>query len=1051
MSTLFYRYSRLTALAVILLVAAGFGALLSLGRQEDPSLTERFGIIVTAFPGASAERVEALVTEPLENAIHELAEINTTSSNSRSGVSVIQLQIREDLNATRVDQAWTQIREQVESVRPSLPQGVIAPDVRRQYLGAATMIVSLSWGESGDENLAILSRLATDLESQLRNMSGTEETAIFGEVEEEIRILADPDTLAALGLTMADLARLTASADAKSPAGELRAGGTDLNVEIAGEFDGLDRIRAIALGEGPDGEFIRVGDVAVVEKGARTPADAIAMTQGRRAVFVAAYLQPELRVDTWSAAADSVVADFAASVPGVQVDTIFRQAEYVDRRLSGLARDLGYSALIVFAVLFLMMGWRAALIVGSALPLTVLAVLLLTRIYGEPLHQMSVTGLVVALGLLIDNAIVVVDEYRLMRARGSQPLEALDKAIRHLFAPLLASTLTTVFAFAPIALMPGASGEFISMIGISVIFAVVSSFLLAMTVVGAFAAWFDDPAIAGGPRRFWRHGIGAGPLASLYRGVLDAVTHRPWTGLVGGVLLPIAGFLAASTLPMQFFPPTDRDMFQLSLELPSSTSIAETRRQTERATALIESYEGVERVSWVIGESAPRTYYNVVGNQSGVSSYAAGFVHTASAEATARILPDLQQRVMSEFPDARLLTLPFEQGPPIPAPIELVLVGPELSELNRLGNEIRAVLARTPTVTHTLALLEMGEPVARIMADEAAAELAGIRLDDLANRLRGELDGVVGGSVLEGVQELPVRVIARDSRRSSLSAVSASPFATQGGDILSSPMAALGDVVLAPQVARIPHEDGRRVNTIHGYLDPYTLPAPALEHFFAALDEAGIILPPGYELQVAGEAAERGSAMAGLFGTALPLLVLMIGSVVLAFNSFRFAGVIFIVAFLSVGLAMFGVWAFGTPLGFNAIVGSMGLMGLSINGAIVVLSALRANPAALALEAGAVQATVMDATRHIISTTLTTIGGFIPLILSGDSFWLPFAAAMVGGVAGSALLALVFAPAAFTLLTRLSLKKQRLLAAMRRDQGRDAGTASGLPGLPEHA
>jgi len=1050
MSTLFFRYSRLTVLAVILLVAAGLGALLTLGRQEDPSLTERFGLVVTAFPGASAERVEALVTEPLENAIHELAEINDTSSTSQSGVSIIHLQIREDLNATEVDQAWTQIREQVESVRPTLPPGAVAPDVRRQYLGAATMIVSLSWGEAGAENPAFLSRLATDLESRLRNMDGTEETAVFGEVEEEIRILADPDTLAALGLSMADLARLTASADAKSPAGELRAGGVDLNVEIAGEFDGLDRIRSIALGEGPDGGFIRVGDVADVEKGARSPVDALATTDGRRAVFVAAYLQPELRVDHWSEAADAVVADFAASVPGVQVETIFRQADYVDSRLSGLARDLGYSALIVFAVLFLMMGWRAALIVGSALPLTVLAVMLLTSLYDEPLHQMSVTGLVVALGLLIDNAIVVVDEYRLMRGRGAGPLDALDRALRHLFAPLLASTLTTVFAFAPIALMPGAAGEFISMIGISVIFAVVASFVLAMTVVGTFAAWFDDPAITGaGPKRFWRHGMGAGPLAAPYRAVLDAVTRRPWTGLVGGLLLPIAGFVAASTLPMQFFPPTDRDMFQLSLELPSSTSIDETRRQTERATALIESYPGVERVSWVIGESAPRTYYNVVGNKSGVSSYAAGFVHMASPEATARILPDLQRRVMSEFPDARLLTLPFEQGPPIPAPIELVLVGPELSELNRLGNEIRAVLARTPTVTHTLALLEMGEPVARIMADEAAAELAGIRLDDLANRLRGELDGVVGGSVLEGVQELPVRVIARDSRRSSLSAVSASPLATPGQDILSSPMAALGEVVLAPQVAGIPHENGRRVNTIYGYLDPYTLPAPALEHFFAALDEAGIVLPPGYELQIAGEAAERGNAMAGLLGTALPLLVLMIGSVVLAFNSFRFAGVIFIVAFLSVGLAMFGVWAFGTPLGFNAIVGSMGLMGLSINGAIVVLSALRANPAAMALEAGAVQATVVDATRHIISTTLTTIGGFIPLILSGDSFWLPFAAAMVGGVAGSALLALVFAPAAFTFLTRLSEKKRRLADALQREQARRE--AAHLPGLAEHA
>ena len=194
-------------------------------------------------------------------------------------------------------------------------------------------------------------------------------------------------------------------------------------------------------------------------------------------------------------------------------------------------------------------------------------------------------------------------------------------------------------------------------------------------------------------------------------------------------------------------------------------------------------------------------------------------------------------------------------------------------------------------------------------------------------------------------------------------------------------------------------------------------------------------------------AAERGGAMADLFSTAIPLLVLMIGSVVLAFNSFRFAGVIFVVAFLSVGLAMFGVWLFGTPLGFNAIVGSMGLMGLSINGAIVVLSALRADPASVALEPGAVQATVMDATRHILSTTLTTIGGFVPLLLSGDSFWLPFASAMVGGVAGSAILALVFAPAAFVKLSRLSDKKRRLLDSLRRERSR----ARGLPELAEQA
>ena len=1035
MTTLFYRYARLSILAVFLLTAAGAGALLSLGRQEDPTLTERFGIVVTPFPGASAERVEALVTEPIEQSIQELAEMNEIRSTSRSGVSVITLEMREDLSAAEVEQAWTKIREQVDRVRPFLPQGAGAPDVQRQYIGAATMIVSLSWPQSaaggGEPNMAILSRLGRDLERELGNLDGTEETAIYGEVEEEVRVIADPDELAAIGLSTSDLARLIARADARAPAGALNAETLDLNVEIAGELDGLDRVRDIAVGEGPGGEFIRVGDIADVEKGMRTPVEAMALHDGERTVLVAAFLQPGLRVDSWTERADAVVANFADSARGVDVDTIFRQSDYVESRLNGLAANLGYSALIVFAVLFLMMGWRSAFIVGSALPLTVLAVLLLLRLTDEPLHQMSVTGLVVALGLLIDNAIVVVDEYQLLRARGRAPLEALDKALKHLFAPLLASTMTTVFAFAPIALMPGAAGEFIGMIGVSVIFAVTASFALAMTIIPAFAAWFDDPSIGEGRHSFLRDGLRAPILAKLYRTVLNGIVARPLAGVIAGLALPIAGFMAASTLPMQFFPPTDRDMFQMELELPPSASIEATRRTTERARRIIMEYPEVETVTWVIGESAPRTYYNVVSIRSGLPSYAAGFVRTESPEATARILPELQRRMLAEFPEARLLTLPFEQGPPTPAPIEFVIAGPELAVLDRLGDEIRAILARTPHVTHTTALLETGEPVARVMADEASAELAGLRLGDLADRLRGDFDGVVGGSVLEGVEELPVRVIAGEARRSSVASLAASPLATPGAPTLAAPVSALGEVRIEPEVASIPHEQGRRVNTIYAYLEPFTLPAGALDYVLAEIDRAGIDVPPGYELQIGGEAAARGDAMANLFGTAAPLLILMIGSVVLAFNSFRYALVVFIVGFLSVGLAMFGVWLFNTPLGFNAIVGAMGLVGLSINGTIVVLSALRTTPAALALEEGAVQDTVIDATRHIISTTLTTIGGFTPLLLAGDSFWLPFAAAMAGGVAGSAVLALIFAPAAFVWLARLETRRRRIAEKVR--------------------
>jgi multidrug efflux pump subunit AcrB len=1025
MATIFYRYSRLSILAVLLLALAGTGALLTLGRQEDPSLTERFGVIVTSFPGASAERVEALITDPIEQSIRELPEIDEVTSTSRSGFSLININIREDLNAAEVDQAWTQIREQVDAVRPALPAEAGAPDVERSYLGAATLIVSLGWSAEGEPNLAILSRLARDLEDRLRNVSGTDQTEIYGIAQEEIRVLADPDALAALGLTVGELAGRISRADAKTPAGELRSDDVNLNVEIGGEFETLDRIRAVPVSETVNGDFVRLGDVADVERGIRTPAAAMAYFNGDRTVFVAGFLQPELRVDQWTGRARAAIAEFAAENPGISVDIVFAQSDYVESRLNGLSVNLGYSALIVFAVLFLLMGWRAALIVGSALPLTVLFVLFLINLYDEPLHQMSVTGLVVALGLLIDNAIVVVDEYQLRRAKGLPPLDAINHSLKHLFGPLLASTLTTIFAFAPIALMPGAAGEFIGMIGVSVIFAVGASFIIAMTVVPALAGWFDHNNYAGGRHSFLRDGLRFKPLEYFYRGILQTVTARPWVGLVGGVILPVAGIAAATTLPMQFFPPTDRDMFQIEMVLPANTSITETQRQVLRATELINAYEGVIDIGWTLGESPPRTYYNVIGNESSAPYLAAGWVRTASAEVTHDLLPVLQRDMIAAFPQARFLTLPFEQGPPTAAPIELKIFGPDLATLDRLGDEIRHVLARTPGVTTTVAGMRMGEPVARVTVDEASAELAGIRLEDLANRLRADFDGVPGGSILEGVEEMPVRVIAPENRRASVSDLASSPLLPPADSgILSAPVSALGEVGLSPEVASIRRQDGERMNPVYAYLEPFSLPAPVLEDFMTRLDAAGVEMPAGYTLQIGGEAEARGDAMGNLFGTAGPLLILMIGAVVLAFNSFRFAGVVFVTGFLSVGLALFGVWLFGTPLGFNAIVGSMGLVGLSINGTIVVLSALRASPAAAALDMAAIEDTVVDATRHIISTTLTTIGGFVPLILSGDSFWLPFAAAVAGGVAGSAILALIFAPAAFVMLARARQKRR---------------------------
>ena len=341
MITLFVRYPRLIVLSIFLVCAAGLAALGVLGRQEDPSLTERFGSITIILPGADATRMEALVTRPMEAALLELVELDEVRSTTRANVSQIGISIREDLNPMRVEQAWSLIRDRVSSVRPSLPDGVQSIEVDRQYTGAATLVVALRWPDGSEASLGALSRLARDLEDNLRNLPGTKQTDVFGAPEEEVRVILDPESAASLGLSAADVAGLLARSDAKVPAGRLAGQSLDVTVEVAGAFTDLDRLRAVPVAAGPGG-FLQLADIARIERGLREPPATLALRNNERAIFVAAYLEPNLQVDAWDGRAQAAVRAFADANPGVETEIIFAQADYVVDRLSGLAINLGF-------------------------------------------------------------------------------------------------------------------------------------------------------------------------------------------------------------------------------------------------------------------------------------------------------------------------------------------------------------------------------------------------------------------------------------------------------------------------------------------------------------------------------------------------------------------------------------------------------------------------------------------------------------------------------------------------------------------------------------
>lgn len=1016
MTTFFYRLPRLTVLTILVIVAGGLAAILQLGRQEDPTLTERFGYVLVEFPGADAERIEALVTDPIEVALRELDQIDELKSTSRANVSQVSINIDENISPEEVDNAWNLIRQQVDEAQAQLPAGTGVPEIERVYVGAATTLVSLIWTDETPPERAIMARLANQLADDLQDIAGTEEVSLFGLPSEEVRVEFDTDALSAVGLSVREAADLIRAADARVPAGRLRSGETDLTLRVGGEFETIARIRAVPLIQRADGTSVRVGDIAKVTKGLQDPPRVYNFHNGDTAITVGAFIQTNQRIDLWANDARRVIKEFADNAPdAITVDTVFDQNIYTEARLNGLAKNLGFSAIIVFCVLFFIMGWRAAIVVGSALPLTVCLVLILFNFRGVPLHQMSVTGLVISLGLLIDNAIVVADEYDQLRSKGYRRLEAIDKALKHLFGPLAASTLTTALAFVPIASLPGSAGEFIGTMGLSVIFSIVSSLFVAMTVVPALGGWFDRNRGEHQRRRWWRDGVAIDVISDGYRWTVERVLRFPPWGILVGAAPAIAGFMLAGSLPTQFFPQTERNQFQLDMLLPAESSIEETLDVTQRATEMILAYDGVTDVNWTLGEPAPRVYYNAFNNSRGIAGFAAGWVEVESTEVARTLVTTIQNDMREAFPEAQFLVLPYEQGPPIDAPISVGITGPDLVVLDRLGKQLREVLSNTPGVTYHNSSMQLGNPQITFRADEAATNIAGQRLGALAGDINAEVEGIIAGSILEGVEELPVRVLAGGDRRTSLSDLRNKTIG--GGDgQLGTPLSALGDVTLDPQIGIISRLDGRRENRVQAFLSPYALAAPALGEFQARLDASGFELPPGYELILGGEAEARGDAVTNLAALAIPLILIISGAVALVFNSFRMALLVLTTGGLSVGMAFLSVWAFNLPMGFNAIVGALGLLGIAINGSIVVLTQLRSDPASMAGDVVAMREVVVDATRHIVATTLTTMGGFVPLILTADPFWLPLAAGIAGGVAGAALLALYFAPAVFRLM-----------------------------------
>ncbi len=998
---------RILCLAIALILVSGLGALQNLPRIEDPKMSNRHATVVTQFPGASAERVEALVLEPLEQALREISEIEHLTSTARAGVGSITIELGDEIHGNESEALWSEARDKIRQARNLLPAEAGEPllDSDRSY--AFTWIAALVWrGE--DDNIDVIGRHASELASRMVNTSGTAQVELYGQPEEEVRVDIDPVKVASLGLDAQSISQRIARSDAKVAAGELHNQDHRMSLEVTGAFNRVEEIRELPLITTDEGLSLKLGDIARVYRHETDPARSYAIVGDRRAVVIAVRMESDVRGDYWTRQIESVASDFSAELPAeVAIQELFVQERYNDQRLGDLMDNIVLGFLMILAVLWLTLGWRSALIVAAALPLTTLFSLACMRMIDLPIHQMSVTGLIVALGIMVDNAIVMADTVMRYRRDGFTAVSAAAKAFRHLWLPLLGSTLTTVLAFMPMVLMPGPAGEFISGISLAVIGSLVGSWLISLFIIAPVAGRF----LSGQQR----HGISMPSVANAFSRSLAMVLCYPRTAALLIFLLPLLGFIQASKLPEQFFPVSDRDMLNLELFLPASAGIEATLQASQRVSASLKQEADILGVNWFVGRSGPSFYYNLKQGKDGAQNYAQAMITTTDFRAANRLVKKLQSQFDAEFPEYQLVLRRLEQGPPADAPVEMRLVGNDIERLKLLGDEIRRLALDTQDVVHVRN--SMGEVVPKIWldVDPVKSRVGGAAPTDLSAKLQADLNGVSGGSLLESTEQLPIRVRVDGISAVALDELELLPVTLANGP---RPLMALADATLAPVQAQITRRDGMRVNTIQVYIRDGILPSVVLNRLKSRLAQESFEMPPAYSLQIGGESENRDKALSKLLSSVSIIVVLMLVTVLMAFNSFRFSLLIFVVAGQAAGLGMLSLSLTSFPFGFTSIVALMGLIGLAVNAAIIILTELKSSPRAMAADPTAIVESVQSCTRHITSTTITTVVGLMPLVLDGGGFWPPFAIVLAGGTALATILSLFFVPAVFIVLRK---------------------------------
>jgi len=1005
------RYPAVTLILTAMVVMVGMHAFLKMQRTEDPTVTIRTGLVAAMYPGATSEQVEKQVTKTLEKHIFKFPEVRKekTYSTSRPGVVIINVELED--NVKNSDVFWAKLRHELNLVKSTeLPAGVMGPVVDSDFGDTVAMLVAVHGKRYGYRELQDFTdkihdemRTVRQVGKLVTNGNQSEEILITGSLERISQYFADPR----------QIANALRARNAIQSGGNFEADRSKVPMRTTGIFNTENEIRNVLVDVSKDGHPLYIKDFAKVERRYQDPAFMIRY-DGDPCLLLSVEMQKGKNIVELGEQLDTVFKRLKVLLPpDVQLDLVANQPGVVKERITNLSHEFLLAIISVVIVTIILLPLRVALIAALAIPVTLCGTLAVMNAVGIALHQVSIAALIMVLGIVVDDAIVIADNYVELLDHKVPKAEAALRCASDVFVPVLTATITIIASFLPLLIITGSSGEFIMALPIAVAIALAVSFIVAVMLTPLLCRFFikkglhDHDAVETHGKEKKRSLLDR--LQDKYGVWINIFMNRKWLAFTLGGCAFAFGIMLFALVPQQFFPSAERDQFVIDVWMPQGSRIEATDAVMGRIEKTLASSKGVAHYATFVGQSSPRFYYNVNPQQPD-GAYGQFIVNTASIEDTTRLVKELRPALAKVAPEAMVIVKELQQGAQTEAPIEVRISGDDIGELKRLGEQVQGILEGVPNAQYVFRDYFNDSYMMDVKVNDELANRLGITDASVSQTLAGAFDGAAVSTFWEGDRPVSIKLRLDQASRSNFGDIN-NTYLNSELTRAKVPLRAIAQLAPEWQTSRIVRRNGVRTLTIRAFAKPGHYASKILEEAMPKIK--ALELPAGYRIEYGGEKFNQDETfpqMVGALGISLVAIFLVL---LVQFRNISDPLIVMASIPLTLFGAIFGLIITHNPFGFTAFMGLISLCGIVVRNGIILVDYCNERVA----EGETLEQAARDAgarrLRPIFLTTMAAAVGVTPMIISGSSLWSPLASVIAFGLIFSMFFTLLVVPVIF--------------------------------------